>query len=393
MYLWHSRERAYMIRFWLNSFLAMLMLALKENFRNPAVLFWGYGFPVLMAIGLGVAFSQQNKMVYPIGIMVKPNSANWQVLETKLGKATCKNNPSSSLNSSPEELKKIQELGFDFICMDSLSLNRLMVQGKVRVILGQHPNRKPNISRDSLPTWKFYFDPSNSEATMAYYKLNLFLAGKNTQISNNPNVEIIKTQGQRYIDFLVPGLVAMGVMFSCLWGSSYVLIERRSKRILRRMRATPMIPTAFFSAQIGSRFFFTYTESLVLILFSWWLFDVKVTGSWWALHLILFSGSVCFVGLGVLLSSRGTSTEVGNGLINLVSMPMMVVSGVFYSYQYFPEVLKSVIRWLPLTQMADSLRSIFNEGSNFTDFTFTYLLLTSFGVVCLSIGIKIFKWN
>ena len=210
--------------------------------------------------------------------------------------------------------------------------------------------------------------------------------------ANQSDIEPFTISGTRYVDFLIPGLLAMGIMMACSWGISYTIIERRSKKLLRRMVATPMKKSNLLFALITARFSMNLAEALLLFLFGWFYFGVKVQGSWPALIVLFIAGNIAFSGISILVSSRTSNTEVGNGLINAIVTPMMVVSGVFFSYHNFPDWTLPVIQYLPLTMIADSFRSIFNEGAGFLDVWREALVLTVIGTVSFIIGLKVFKW-
>jgi ABC-2 type transport system permease protein len=182
-------------------------------------------------------------------------------------------------------------------------------------------------------------------------------------------------------------------MMSCLWGISYGLIEKRSKKLLRRLVATPMKKSHFLIALITVRIVMNIIESLTLLIFSLIVFKMRIQGDITALVLIYLAGNIAFAGIAVFVSSHTSNTEVGNGLINFVVMPMMVLSGIFFSYQNFPDWSLGVIRALPLTKMTDGFRSIINEGSGLYDVALPIMVLTATGILFFSAGLKIFKWH
>ncbi len=199
--------------------------------------------------------------------------------------------------------------------------------------------------------------------------------------------------GTRYIDFLVPGLISLGVMMSCMWGISYGIIEKRSKKLLRRLVATPMKKSHFLMALITVRITLNFLESVILLLFSLLVFRISVQGSITALILLYLAGNISFSGIAIFVSSHTSNTEVGNGLINFVVTPMMVLSGIFFSYQNFPEWSLPVIKNLPLTMLTDGIRSVFNEGAGYNEVALPILILTLTGIVFFTAGLKIFKWH
>ncbi len=198
--------------------------------------------------------------------------------------------------------------------------------------------------------------------------------------------------GTRYIDFLIPGLMAMGVMMSSLWGMSWSVIEKRSKKLLRRMVATPMKKSHFLIAMMTVRVGMNAIESGLLFIFAHFAFGITIQGDVSALALIFIAGNVAFAGISILVSARTGNTEVANGIINAVSLPMMLLSGVFFSYHNFPAWSIPVIQKMPLTLLADGMRSIFIEGGGYAAVALPSLILAVVGVVSFAGGLKIFRW-
>ena len=207
------------------------------------------------------------------------------------------------------------------------------------------------------------------------------------------NIRPLTVNGTRYIDFLVPGLMAMGVMMSIMWGVSYEIIDNRSKKLLRRMVATPMKKSHYLIALITVRVGMNFVESGLLFLFTWLTFGIRVQGSIPALVTIFLAGNLAFAGIAIFMSSHTAKTEIGNGLINLVVMPMMVLSGIFFSYHNFPAWSISVIRTFPLTMLADGIRSVFIEGAGFAEIAVPSLIMASIGIIFFGAGLKIFRWH
>jgi ABC-type multidrug transport system permease subunit len=234
----------------------------------------------------------------------------------------------------------------------------------------------------------------NPDAQLTYLKLSSIVGNGEIQaVTGNSEIKPLTVTGTRYIDFLVPGLIAMGVMMSSMWGISYGIIEKRSKKLLRRLVATPMKKSHFLIALITVRITMNFIESFVLFLFALLAFKMTIQGNISALILMFLAGNIAFAGIAVLVSSHTSNTEVGNGLINFVVFPMMVLSGIFFSYQNFPDWSLPVIKNLPLTILTDGIRSIFNEGAGYHEVTLPILILTATGALFFAVGLKIFKWH
>jgi ABC-2 type transport system permease protein len=181
-------------------------------------------------------------------------------------------------------------------------------------------------------------------------------------------------------------------MNSILWGISYTLIDMRSRKLLRRMIATPMKKSHFLFSHFASRLSLTIIEASILITFSWFYFRLSVQGSVAALIMMFLAGNICFTGIAVLISCRTSNSNIGNGLINFVSMPMMILSGIFFSYHNFPDFVVPFIQKLPLTVLADSIRGIFIEGSGVKDILPEFIALSAIGLLLSYIGLRVFKW-
>ncbi|MEJ2538354.1 MAG: ABC transporter permease, partial [Calditrichia bacterium] len=250
---------------------------------------------------------------------------------------------------------------------------------------------------------QYHFDPMNPDAQLTYLKLTELFGekGRQSNLLKETNVEPLTVSGTRYIDFLVPGLIAMGIMMSCMWGLSYGIIDKRSKKLLRRMVATPMRKSYFLIALITVRVGMNFVESSLLFIFAALVFNITIQGNIAALIIIFLAGNIAFAGIAIFIfagiaifiSSHTGNTEIGNGLINVVVLPMMVLSGIFFSYHNFPDWSIPFIKLIPLTMLADGIRSIFIEGAGFAQNTVPTIILLAIGVFFFSTGLKLFKWH
>jgi ABC-type multidrug transport system permease subunit len=278
---------------------------------------------------------------------------------------------------------KLGNTTFTFRTMDWKKAMMLLKRGNLTMIIQEHNTQV-----------EYHFDPLNPDAQLIYLKLsNLFQNPSLLHRSSNINIKPLTITGARYVDFLVPGLIAMGVMMSIMWGISYEIIDNRAKKLLRRMVATPMKKSHYLVALITVRIGMNFVESGLLFLFTWLAFGIKVQGSLPALLTIFMAGNIAFAGIAIFMSSHTAKTEIGNGLINLVSMPMMVLSGIFFSYHNFPEWSQSIIQKFPLTMLADGIRSVFIEGAGFAEITVPSLILAGTGIIFFIAGLKIFRWH
>jgi ABC-2 type transport system permease protein len=361
-----------------------------ELIREPGVLFWGIVFPILMSLGLGIAFTRKADVTIKVAIT---DNKELSVTGEKITAIKdflsndCEKNASSQEDTwSWRYVKEDTKPGntiFLFYPMNRDEAIRQLKRGIVNVLL-----------TDSAGRVEYHFDPLNSDAQLTFLKLKNVLGEEgNTDVVNNYEIRPLTLSGTRYIDFLVPGLLSMGIMMSCMWGISYGIIEKRSKKLLRRFVATPMRKSHFLIALITVRISMNFIESLTLFLFSLLAFNLTIQGDVSALIFIFIAGNIAFSGIAVFVSSHTSNTEVGNGLINFVVFPMMVLSGIFFSYQNFPEWCLPVIKYLPLTILTDGMRSIFNEGAGYYEVAFPILILLTTGIAFFLAGLKMFKWH
>lgn len=340
----------------------LILSTFRVFFREPAVIFWAVLFPIIMAWVLGIAFSNKGesvRTVYVTGSHEIPEKIRG---EKVFGEET--GNPSRIKFQETSEQEAVKAIK----------------QGVIAIYL--------EVDGDSLI---YHFDPVNSDAQLTHLILERGLNGIPGD-GNKTSIKPLQTKGTRYIDFLIPGLIALGIMNSCIWGIGWTLIETRMKKLLRRMVATPMKKPVFFSSYIVTRIILGGFETLLLLIFTRLYFGAEITGSAAAFVVVFLAGIFAFSGIAILIASRTAKTEVANGLVNVVTLPMMILSGIFFNYHNFPDWVIPVIQVLPLTLLADSIRSIFIEGAGFAEVLKPVVILSITGLVTFIAGLKIFKW-
>jgi ABC-2 type transport system permease protein len=369
-------------------FLTLFVMHSKMLMREPAVLFWGIVFPILMALGLGIAFTQKLDEVHKIAIIDESNNTSVDSLnkfESFLKSKTIETQNSITKKEEYKLTVKNKKLGNSTYIFQRLNRKNAVIQlkrGEISLIIEE--------KNDSV---EYNFDPVNSEAQLTYLNLSRLINDRtNPRKDINENVEPLTLKGTRYIDFLIPGLIAMGIMMSSVWGLGYGIIETRSKKLLRRMIATPMKKSFFLISLISVRAIMNFIEAGLLFAFSFFVFGISIQGSIIALILIFIAGNIGFAGIAILTASRTANPEVGNGLINAILTPMIVLSGIFFSYHNFPGWAIGFIKILPLTLLADGIRSIFIEGFGIADVIIPFFALLIIGVISFFMALKFFKW-
>lgn len=356
-------------------FIQLTIAQIKEFFREPGAVFWSFGFPILMAFGLGIAFSGKKEIMHGVAVIPGFSIENTIVKMVFFDGGNVKD---TIIEKKFENINGKTRYVFHVTTWNKAEI--LLKRGIISAILTEEQNRIT-----------YHYDPLNPEGELIQVQLSKFFESGNLG-QNYGTIEPLNRKGLRYIDFLIPGLLSMGIMMSVMWGVCYALIEKRSKKLLRRMVATPMIKAHFLMATWASRLILTFVDSVVLLVFAHFFFQITIQGSIVALILLLFSGNIAFFGLSILISSRTANTQVGNGLISFITTPMLVLSGIFFSYQNFPSWAIPVIKVLPLTKFTDGVRGIINEGEGLIGSLDGIFILGLFGVLTFFIGMKMYKW-
>ena len=366
-----------------STFIQLMMVQIREFYREPSALFWSLLFPILMAWGLGIAFSNKPEQTKVIALVAN-DQQNIKLFEKFIAKTSFEQKRDSIKNSSYYQINygndSIGLTHFKLIAVSMSQAQLMLKRGNASLILSINNNKL-----------EYNFDKYNTEAQLSYLQLSSLINGENL-VSQQSEIKPITQKGTRYVDFLIPGLIAMNVMMSTMWGISYTLIETRTKKLLRRMVATPMPKWEYILSHIAARIILCFIEAIIIFSFAYYYFGITIEGSVIAFIVLFLSGIVAFSGISVLIASRTAKTQVGNGLINLIVMPMMLLSGIYFSYHNFPALVIPFIQALPLTMLADGIKAIFNESAGFFQVWKYILVLNLIGLTTFIIGLKYFKW-
>lgn len=369
-----------------NQLIQLIYTQVMATIREPGVLFWGIVFPILMSLGLGIAFTQKTDLIRNVAVAGKFEAGS---MKSEIGEFLRDHTQVNHMRNGEvvhTVTLKNEKLGNTIFNFRILEWNDAIVElkrGTLNVIMDERND-----------TIRYHFDPLNPDAQLIYLKLTDLMNNHEELLPEDPaDIEPLTLKGTRYVDFLIPGLIALGVISSCMWGISYGIIEKRAKKLLRRMVATPMKKSYFLMSLMTVRVGMNFVESGLLVLFTYFAFGITIQGDPTALVAIFIAGNIAFTGIAVFISSHTSNTEIGNGLINAVTMPMMVLSGIFFSYHNFPDWSTGFIRALPLTMLADGIRAVFNEGAGWMQVGIPTAILTGIGALFFGAGLKIFKWH
>jgi ABC transporter DrrB family efflux protein len=260
-------------------------------------------------------------------------------------------------------------------------------RGKVQLIVRVEPGNDPL-------RLTYRFDPMRADSKAARLAVDDALQRALGRVDVIEAAEqTVSEPGARYIDFLIPGLIGLNLMGSSMWGIGYAIALARRRRLLRRLAATPMRRSHYLLAFMLSRIAFLGAELAVLLAVGWLLFDVAVHGSAIALGILALLGAMSFMGVALLVASRTDSTEVAAGVMNAVMLPMWVLSGSFFSYERFPEVVHPLIQLLPLTAFNDALRAVMTDGAPLWHCGPELAVLVACGGVSFLLALRLFRWQ
>jgi ABC-2 type transport system permease protein len=343
-------------------FLHVLDVRMKELRREPEVIFWVFGFPILLALGLGIAF--RNKPADHTSVVIVSNPGSSETL--------------SMIQQSPAHVSIHADV------LDENSALRGFRLGKYDLIL----------RLDGHDGYQYQYDSARPESVLARAIVDDTLqamAGRKNPI--NTSIVTSSEPGSRYIDFLIPGLLGMNLMNAAMWGIGFALVDMRQRKLLKRFVATPMRRSDFLLALLSSRILLMLIEVALLLGFGVVAFHMRILGSLWSILLIGSIGAISFGGLGLLTACRAQKIESASGLMNLVMMPMWIFSGVFFSGERFPAVVQPLIKALPLTALNDALRATILEGSSLASQGPRILVMAVWAAISFALALRWFRWT
>ncbi len=346
----------------------LFLTRLREFYREPAVLFWVYGFPLFLAIGLGLAFSG--------GAPTSPQAA-------PSGKPEVDVQDEPDRSEAAALLEQLRSAGIDArIANPSICQGRLRTGDATLVVV------------PAADGYRYIYDPLRPGSQLTRCQVDAVVQRWKGGRPDWPTADATPEEpGDRYIDFLVPGLMGMNLMTGGLWGVGYVIVDMRVRKLLKRLLATPMRASDFLLSILGSRLVCLVVEMVVLVLAGRLIFGVPVRGSLGGLAVVILAGAAAFAGLGLVLASRVERTETVSGLINLLVLPMWMLSGTFFSPHRFPEFVQPVVRVLPLTHLNDALRAVMLEGASAAAVLAPAALLAGWAVVSFLVALTCFSWR
>lgn len=321
-----------------------------EFIRDRGSFIWNLIFPVVLVFGLAFAFGGGGEAVFTVGFY------------------------GSELDQAAESYEFFALEHVEFVSYDDLN------EGISRVRYHQIDMMIDVAEQD------YYVNESANTGYLAERLLQGASPGEFTR-------QAVTGRPIRFVDWIVPGIIGMNMMFSGVFGVGFVLVRYRKNGVLKRLKATPIGAFQFVSAQVASRFVIVLITSIFVFTATNIFLNFMMLGSYLLLLLLTMLSVFCIISLGLIFASRIKSEELASGLINLVTLPMILLSGVFFSLEGAPEIVNTISQALPLTYFVDGARSIMLEGAGVAELAPNFLILGGFTVVFLVVASLLFRWE
>ncbi len=343
-------------------FCTMFKARNREFFRDRASFGWNFMFPFLIVAGFGIIFSGKSYNEFKVGIFPHEN----RVVAT-------------AMKEVPDQFLKTRHFKFIGFKTKEEGLEKLQ-HHKIDFLLQKGP-----------PPHKYWVSDTSPKGYIAEKIFQVSI----TPEQNDSMAEKVEIEGNeiRYIDWLFPGILAMNMMFSALWGVGYIVVRYRQNGVLKRLKATPLTAFEYLTAQMFSRIFLLMFTLVIVWIGSDLIFSFHVEGSYLDLVLVFFAGSLSLSALGLVLASRGTSEEFTSGILNFISWPMMFLSEVWFSIESAPQWVKTIAQIFPLTHLLTAARKVMNDGARLVDISLELVILLLMTTVFLTAGAFLFSWN
>lgn len=330
--------------------LAVMRARFREFYRDTASWAWNLVMPVFIIVGFAFIFSGEPEDLYKVAL-INPAESRLSFLNTQHIRFI-------DVTDQQDAVLKVQRHQFDMLL-------------------------------DLSDSPKFWINEFSANGYMLEKLLYESLATGNPSIQK----ELVSGKDIRYVDWVMPGVLAMNMMFSCLWGVGWVVVRYRKNGVLRRLQATPLTPLEFLSAQVIARLIIVTAITLMVFVGADLVVDFTMRGSFVALFLVFFSGAACLTSMGLMVATRLKTEEVADGLLNLMSWPMMIFSGVWFSMEGTHPAAQFISQLFPLTHLVDASRRIMIDGAGVSGVIFEVGILTGLTLLLLLVSSRLFRWS
>lgn len=320
-----------------------------EFVRDRGSFYWSLLFPVFLVLAFAFTFSGSGAPMFKVGV----------------------------IGTADSEMTFMHTAQIQFISYTTESISAQKIQD----LLSRH-------QIDMIIDFNSRTCTFNTQSDKSLVLQQLFTAEKSDFI-----VSTISGKGIRYVDWFVPGVIGMNIMFSCLSGVGFIIVRYRKNGVLKRLKATPISALNFLAAQAASRLTIVLFTSIIVYTGTNLVLHFVMLGSYLDLCIVMILGSLCMISLGLVLASRIRNEELAGGLLNLITFPMLAFSGVFYSLEGSPPILRSIGNFFPLTHFINASRKIMIDGAGLATVMPEILILGGMTAICIVLASLLFKWE
>lgn len=360
----------------MRAFRKLLIANFKQFFRDKTAVFFTFAFPLIFIGIFGLVFGGEETVNYNIGLANYDNSAIGAGISQ-----TIKDIPIFEV-SEGELSDKLTELK----------------DGDLRAVVVIPADIEASIAAGRAVAITVYHDPSQTTSVQIILPVLRQVVGEiDRQLTQQPVVltlaeESILSQNLRYIDFFVPGILAMSIMMTGFFGVM-PLVEWREKKVLKRLGVTPLRRSTVVFSQVAFRLVLTVLQAIILLGVAYFAFNVQVIGNWFMLLGLLLLGTLSFISIGYLVASRARTVEGAMPIINLITFPMMFLSGIFFPVEIMPDFMRPVVAAFPLTYLGDAFRQIMVDATPLHPLIIDVAVLGGWLIVCMVLAIRFFRWE
>lgn len=352
----------------MKAFLAMVKANLKMTIRNRQALFWNLAFPAIFILIFGAVFSGDGSVEFDVAVSGPDSSFRQSVISTLEDSGAF----DVTIGETEEELENLRDGDRQFLLVFS----------------------EPERGQLDAPVEIAYDETQGPNASVGISVLSQILMASSGAENQVPiTTRPISSLGIDFIDFFVPGILAMSLMNSGVIGLSTAFVTYREKGILRRIKVTPFSLTSFILARIVTMLIVAVAQAVILIALGRVLYGFDLRGNLFLILLTIMIGGLTFLAIGFALSGIARNTETAASYANLVTFPMLFLSGTFFAVDSLPEWLQGVTRVLPLTYLIDALREVMMRGNGLGEMWTDLLVLLAIFAVAMAVAVRFFKWD
>ena len=350
-------------------FLAVTKARNIEFVRDRSALGWNLLMPILLVAGFAFIFSDQGSIQYKVAV--------WQ-----------------AQTNSPVNLK-IKQKATPFLKTKYIHFIDIK---KFKPALSKLPHHKLDMIISLGKPLKYWVNSNSRSGYMLEQilrgSITTDVAGQNLKGNNKKLIrQEVSGEQVRYIDWVLPGILGMNMMMSCMFGIGFVIVRYRKMGVLKRFKATPLTAFEFISAQVVSRLLIVMLITSMVFLGSSYFIGLQVKGSVLLLMFVFSVGALSMISLALIIAARANSEEFANGLLNLIAWPMLIFSGVWFSLEGLHPVAQAFSQILPLTHMLDAARAIIVDGKGLFEIGHHMLILIILSIVFIAAGSIMFRWE